>query len=84
MFKEINDVREVCRNIFLKSDEIKNHCNEIDGMMEEVKSKIGQEELANVTLAIRKELANLFILNSNMEGCLDSLKKSSNSLKKIS
>jgi hypothetical protein len=83
MFKEINDAMEVCRNMSIKSDEIKNYCSRIDGMMKEVQSGIGQEEMVNVTLAIRKELANLFILNSNIEGCLESLKKSADSLKKI-
>jgi len=81
MFKEINDVKGVCKNIVSRSDEIKNLCTEMDSIMEEIESKAGQEEAVNVTLAIRKELANLFILNSNMEDCFDTMKKAFDSLK---
>jgi hypothetical protein len=51
--------------------------------MEEIKSKASQEEAVNVTLAIRKELTNLFILNSNMEDSLKILQKIYESLEKI-
>jgi hypothetical protein len=81
MFKEIKDVKGVCKNIVSKMDEIKNLCIKMDSIMEEIESKAGQEEAVNVTLAIRKELANLFILNSNMEDSFDTLRKVFDSLK---
>ena len=59
MFKEINDVKEVCKIIILRSDKIKNLSTEMESLMDEVKSKTSQEEAANITLAIRKELTNL-------------------------
>lgn len=81
MFKEIKDVKGVCKNIASRLDEIKNLCTKMDRIMEEIESKAGQEEAVNVTLAIRKELANLFILNSNIEDCFDTLRKVFDSLK---
>ena len=48
--------------------------------MEEIKSKTSQEEAVNVTLAIRKELSNLFILNSNIEDNLNAMQKISSSM----
>ncbi|GEM_PF-2346211 len=81
MFKEINDVKGVCKNIVSRLDEIKGLCVKMDSIMEEIESKAGQEEAVNVTLAIRKELASLFILNSNMEDCFDTLNKTFDSLK---
>jgi hypothetical protein len=81
MFKEIKDVKGVCKNIVSRMDEIKNLCIKMDSIMEEIESKAGQEEAVNVTLAIRKELANLFILNSNMEDNFDTLRKVFDSLK---
>lgn len=81
MFKEIKDVKGVCKNIVSRIDEIKNLCIKMDSIMGEIESKAGQEEAVNVTLAIRKELANLFILNSNMEDSFDTLRKVFDSLK---
>jgi hypothetical protein len=81
MFKEINDVKGVCKNIVSRIDEIKNLCKKMDSIMEEIESKAGQEEAVNVTLAIRKELSNLFILNSNIEDNFDTLRKVFDSLK---
>jgi len=81
MFKEIDDVKGVCKNIVSKLDEIKSLCIKMDSIMEDIESKVGQEEAVNVTLAIRKELANLFILNSNMEDSFDTLRKVFDSLK---
>ena len=80
MFKEIKDVKGVCKNIVSRIDEIKNLCIKMDNIMEEIESKAGQEEAVNVTLAIRKELSNLFILNSNMEDSFDTLRKIFDSL----
>ena len=81
MFKEIKDVKGVCKDITSRLDEIKDLCCKMDSIMEEIESKAGQEEAVKVTLAIRKELANLFILNSNMEDCFDTLRKVFDSLK---
>jgi len=80
MFKEISDIKKVCKTINSKSDMIKNLATELDKLMEEIKSKVSQEEAVNITLAIRKELTNLFILNSNIEDNFNTLKKIFDSL----
>ena len=80
MFKEISDIKKVCKTINSKSDMIKDLATELDKLMEEIKSKVSQEEAVNITLAIRKELTNLFILNSNIEDNFNTLKKIFDSL----
>lgn len=81
MFKEISDIKKVCETVNSKSEEIKNLATDLDKLMEEIKSKTNQEEAVGVTLAIRKELTNLFILNSNIEDNLNAMQKISNSIK---
>lgn len=83
MFKEISDIKKVCKTINSKSDMIKDLATELDKLMEEIKSKVSQEEAVNITLAIRKELTNLFILNSNIEDNFNTLKKIFDSLKEL-
>ena len=80
MFKEISDIKKVCETVNSKSEEIKNLATELDKLMEEIKSKTNQEEAVGVTLAIRKELTNLFILNSNIEDNLNAMQKISTSM----
>jgi len=80
MFKEISDIKKVCETINSKSEKIKDLATSLDKLMEEIKSKTSQEEAVNVTLAIRKELSNLFILNSNIEDNLNAMQKISSSM----
>ena len=81
MFKEIGDIKKVCKTINSESDKIKNLATQLDSLMEEIKSKASQEEAVGVTLAIRKELTNLFILNSNIEDNFNTMQKIFNSTK---
>ena len=75
MFKEISDIKKVCNDINSESDKIKNLATQLDNLMEEIKSKASQEEAVGVTLAIRKELTNLFILNSNITDNFNTMQK---------
>jgi uncharacterized membrane protein YdfJ with MMPL/SSD domain len=81
MFKEIGDIKKVCNDINSESDKIKNLATQLDNLMEEIKSKASQEEAVGVTLAIRKELTNLFILNSNITDNFNTMQKIFNSTK---
>ena len=83
MSKEISDIKKVCETINSKSEKIKDLATELDKLMEEIKSKTSQEEAVNITLAIRKELTNLFILNSNIEDNLNAMQKILSSIKKL-
>jgi len=83
MFKEIKDVKKICEAIIMKLDNIKNSAIQLENLVDKIKSETSQEEAAEITLSIRKELANLFILNSNMEDNLKILQKIYKSLEKI-
>ena len=83
MFKEIKDVKTVCENMKARSDEIKGLASRLSDLMDKVKQRVDQEDSLNITLAIRKELSSLFILNSKIEDDLMALKKTFNSLSEI-
>ena len=83
MLKEINGVKGVCKTIISRSHNIKNLAIELENLMDEVKSKTSQEEAVNMSLAVRNELANLFILNSNVEESFNTLQKIFDSLKEL-
>ena len=83
MFKEIEDLRGTCENIVKKSDDIKNLAKDIVNLIDEIKASINQEDAVEMTLAVRKELANIFILNSNIEDNFKILQKIYNSIKNL-
>jgi hypothetical protein len=83
MFKEIEDLRGTCENIFKKSDKIKNLAEDMVNLIDEIKVRINQEDAVEMTLAVRKELANIFILNSNIEDNFKILQKIYNSIKNL-
>ena len=80
MFKEISDIKKVCETINSKSEKLKDLATSLCKLMEDIKNKTNQEEAVNVTLSIRKELSNLFILNSNIEDNLNAMQKISTSM----
>ena len=83
MFREIEDIKRVCKNIVERSENIKNLATELKSIINEIKSKTDQEEAVKMTLAIKKELTNLFILNSNMDDSFRILQKIFSSIKKL-
>jgi len=83
MFREIEDIKRVCKNIVERSEDIKNLATELKSIINEIKSKTDQEEAVKMTLAIKKELTNLFILNSNMDDSFRILQKIFSSIKKL-
>ena len=83
MFKEIEDLRGTCENIVKKSDGIKNLAKDMVNLIDEIKASINQEDAVEMTLAVRKELANIFILNSNIEDNFKILQKIYNSIKNL-
>jgi len=83
MFREIEDVKRVCKNIVERSEDIKNLATELKSIIDEIKSKTDQEEAVKMTLIIKKELTDLFILNSNMGDSLKILQRIYESLEKI-
>ena len=83
MFKKIKDVKTVCEIMKARSDEIKGLASRLSDLMDKVKQRVDQEDSLNITLAIRKELSSLFILNSKIEDDLMVLKKTFESLSDI-
>lgn len=83
MFKEIEDLRGTCENIIKKSDNIRNLAKDMVNLIDEIKTGIKQEDAVEMTLAVRKDLANIFILNSNIEDNLKILQKIYHSIKNL-
>ncbi|MFA5015325.1 MAG: hypothetical protein WC549_07285 [Actinomycetota bacterium] len=83
MFKEIEDFRATCENIIKKSDNIKNLAKDMVNLIDEIKTGIKQEDAVEMTLSVRKELANIFILNSNIEDNFKILQKIFHSIKNL-
>ena len=83
MFKEIKDVKGVCENIKTRSDEMEELAGKLSDLMDKIKERADQKDSLNISLAIRKELSSLFILNSKIEDDLMVLKKVFDSLSEI-
>jgi len=83
MFKEMGDLKKACKNIIKRSDSIKNLATELINLIDKVKSETPQENAVEITLAIRKELATVFILNSDIEDNFKTLQKIFNTISKI-
>ena len=83
MFKEIKDVRGVCENIKTRSDKLEELAGKLSDLMDKIEERAHQKDSLNISLAIRKELSSLFILNSKIEDDLLMLKKVFDSLSEI-
>ena len=83
MHKEINDIINTCNGIDTKMQT----ANELIGAIKEQASTIQQNtDQANIsekTLLLRKPLASLFILNSNLDDLIVDFEKLYDELKKI-
>lgn len=84
MFKEINDIKCICETLIEKSEKIKKTADEVLKLLDLIKAKASQEEALNKSLAMRKELSGLFILNSNLDNILQTQQKIFESLKSLS
>lgn len=83
MQKEVNDITNVCDSIRSKANDAKLIVEEIKKTVNVIKNSTNQEESVEKSLAMRKELASLFILNSNFEDNLKALNKIKNSFNGI-
>ncbi|MCL4378535.1 MAG: hypothetical protein M1475_08805 [Actinobacteria bacterium] len=83
MQKEVHDILNVCEQLIAKSNTIEEISKAIKEIIKEIQAKTSQVDIPQKSLALRKPLANLFILNSNMDDCIKSFEKSYDDLKKI-
>ena len=83
MQKEVNDITNVCDSIRSKSNDAKQIVEEIKKIVNSILSRTSQEDSVEKSLALRKELAGLFILNSNFEDNIKALDRIKNSFSSI-
>jgi hypothetical protein len=83
MQKEVNDISNVSDSIGSKANDTRQIVEEIKKIVHGIKGKASQEDSVEKSLALRKELASLFILNSNFEDNLKALNKIKNSFNSI-
>ena len=83
MQKEVNDITNVCDSIRSKSNDAKQIVEEIKKIINNILSRTSQEDSVEKSLALRKELAGLFILNSNFEDNIKALDRIKNSFSSI-
>jgi len=83
MHKEVTDIANVCDVIISKTQKI----NEISGALKElvkdIEYKTEQVDVPAKSLAMRKPLASLFILNSNLDDIIKIFEKIYDDLNKI-
>jgi hypothetical protein len=83
MHKEVTEITKACDSMIVRSNKIENYANKIKKIVSEIEVKTDQAEAVNKSLAMHKELANLYILSSNIEDNFKMLEKIYNSLSKI-
>ena len=83
MQKEVNDILSVSEQLIAKSHTIEEISKAIKEIVKEIQAKTSQVDVPQKSLALRKPLANLFILNSNMDDNIKVFEKIHDDLKKI-
>lgn len=82
MQKEVTDIINVCDQVIAKSATFKEIAEAIKDIIKEIQSKTSQADAPGKSLALRKPLANLFILNSDLDDDMKSFEKIYDDLKK--
>lgn len=83
MYKEAIEITKACDLMIEKSIEIKSYANKMKDKVSEIETKTSQVESVNKSMAMHKELANLYILSSNIEDNFKMLERIYDSLSKI-
>jgi hypothetical protein len=83
MQKEVEEIVCVCEQVIDKSRTFKEIAEAIRDIIKQVQSETTQIDAPGKSLALRKPLANLFILNSNMDDNIKAFEKIYDELKKI-
>lgn len=82
MQKEVTDIINVCDQLIAKSATFKEIAEAIKDIIKEIQSETSQADAPAKSLALRKPLANLFILNSDLDDDMKSFEKIYDDLKK--
>jgi len=83
MHKEVNDIVNVCDSILEKTQKINEISSEISKLARELEQNTEQADVPSKSLAMRKPLAALFILNSNLQDNIETFEKIYDELKRI-
>jgi len=83
MQKEVEEIVCVCEQVIDKSETFKEIAGAVRDIIKQVQSETTQIDAPGKSLALRKPLANLFILNSNMDDNIKAFEKIYDELKKI-
>ncbi len=83
MHKEVKDVGDICDNIITKINNTKEIAEALKELVKNIGQNTGQSDIPAKSLAMRKPLASLFILNSNFDDLLKDFEKIYDNFKKI-
>ena len=83
MHKEVTDIVNVCNTITSKTKSINEIAKALQELTKEIEQNTQQVDIPSKSLAMRKPLASLFILNSNLDDLVKNFEKTYDDLKKI-
>ena len=83
MHKEVTDIVNVCNTITSKTKSINEIAEALQELVKEIEQNTQQVDIPSKSLAMRKPLASLFILNSNLDDLIKNFEKTYDDLKKI-
>jgi len=83
MHKEVTDIVNVCNTITSKTKSINEIAEALQELAKEIEQNTQQVDIPSKSLAMRKPLASLFILNSNLDDLIKNFEKTYDDLKKI-
>jgi len=83
MLKEVEDIENVCEQVIEKSKAFKEIAESVKDKIKELKLETTQIDAPAKSLALRKPLANLFILNSDMDDSIKTFEKIYEDLKNL-
>ena len=83
MHKEVTDIINVCNTIASNTQKINEVSEALKELVNDIEQKTEQVDVPTKSLAMRKPLAALFILNSNLDDVLKNFEKIYDDINKI-
>ena len=83
MKKEVSDITNICDSIISKSKDMIEVAEKTKIIVYNLNMKTSQADMVEKTLAVRRDLTSLFILNSNFEDNFKAFSKLKSSLENI-
>ncbi len=83
MQKEVTDIIEICNTIVTKTESVNEIAEALKELARDIQQNTVQADIPLKTLAMRKPLAALFILNSDFDDLIKNFERIYDDLKKI-